>query len=205
MSLTPVLPRRLLSALLLAFAVACGGSGDATSDSAVAARAADSATAPSSAAAASSGAASSEAAPLAFTDADLDAFERGMAREAQLVRESKEKERTAATPAERGAATQSGWEDSTIPEGAKAAGMDVARYRQLRATLNDVLQILDFQGKIDGPLQIDTARVGAEMKAKLAGDPLTTLSPASAAALRARLDRTVKAWVEYTTLVAVSG
>lgn len=177
-----------------AFLLACGDSGDATSDSAAIAAAAVEVTPPT---------LSNEA--LAFTEADLDAFERGMAREAELVRQSKERASTAATPAERGAAAQSGWAEATIPEGAKAAGLELERYRQLRMILDDALRTLDFQGKIDGPLQIDTTRVDAAMKAKLAIDPLTTFPPASAAALRARLDRIVKAWGEYTTLVAVGG
>jgi hypothetical protein len=43
------------------------------------------------------------------------------------------------------------------------------------------------------------------MKRRLATDPLADLSPESAAALRARMDRLVPLWIEYVTLTAVGG
>jgi hypothetical protein len=83
--------------------------------------------------------------------------------------------------------------------------MPVARYRQVRATVNRVLQTLDFQGKIDGPQEIDAANASPELKQRLASDPFAELAPASAAALRARLDAVVQAYVGYMNLVAVNG
>lgn len=153
-------------------------------------------------------AASSEATsagPVAFTVADLDAYGRGLAREIEVVRAAQERQSTAKTPEERGEAMQAQWKEQTIPEGAKSAGMAEDRYTRVRETVNDVLQILDFQGEIDGPLQIDTARASPDMKRRLATDPLADLSPASAAALRARMDRLVPLWIEYVTLTAVGG
>ena len=38
------------------------------------------------------------------------------------------------------------------------AGLSEARYRQVRKSVNKVLQTLDFQGTIDGPLSIDLER-----------------------------------------------
>ena len=144
-------------------------------------------------------------APFALTAADLAAYERGIAREAQLVLAARERGRTAKTPAERGAAAQGEWEDATIPGGAAAAGMPAARYRQVRAAVHRVLQTLDFQGKIDGPQEIDASAAPPEMKKRLAGDAFAELAPASAAALRARLDRVVRAYVEYMNLTAING
>lgn len=144
-------------------------------------------------------------APFAFTVADLEAYERGIAREAQLVLAARERGRSARTPAERGAAAQAEWDAATIPGGAQAAGIPVARYRQVRATLHHVLATLDFQGKIEGPQEIDASAASPEMRRRLASDPIAELAPASAAALRARMDRVVRAYVAYMDLVAVNG
>jgi hypothetical protein len=144
-------------------------------------------------------------APLAFTAADLDAYERGIAREAQLVVAARERGRAAKTPAERAKAAQAEWEDQTAVGGAQAAGMPVARYRQLRGTLHKVLSTLDFQGKIDGPQEMDMSAASPEMKKRLAGDPFAELAPASAAALKARLGSVSKAYIAYMELVAVNG
>ena len=189
--LTPVL------LLPLAALLACGGSDSAERT--------DSGTATSSAAPATEAAATDASAPFAFTAADLDALDRGLARETELFRASQAQAASAKTPAERGAAAQAGFEDSTIPEGAKAAGLDVERYRRVRETVNEVLTNMSFQRKIDGPMRLDTSLATPEMKAKLAIDPMTTLPPESAAALRAGLDRIVKTWTEYKRLTAVSG
>ena len=156
-----------------------------------------------SAPAAASGASSSG--PVAFTVADLDAYERGLTKEIELVRAAQERQSTATTPEERSEAMQAQWKEQTIPEGARSAGMAEDRYTRVRSTVNDVLQILDFQGEIDGPMQIDTARASPEMKRRLATDPLADLSPESAAALRARMDRLVPLWIQYVTLTAVGG
>ena len=144
-------------------------------------------------------------APFAFTAADLDAYARGIAREAELVRAARERGRAAITPAERGAAAQGEWETATVAGGAQAAGLPVARYRQVRETVHQVLSTLDFQGKIDGPQELSSSAASPEMKRRLASDPFAALAPASAAALRARMDQVVPAYVAYMTLVAVNG
>ena len=145
------------------------------------------------------------AAAFAFTQADLDAYERGMKREIELVRAAKERERKAKSPQERFQAVQAQWEDQTIPGGAKSAGIPEERYRRTRETVDGVLQTLDFQGKIDGPMSMDTARATPEMKERLRSDPFAALPPASAAALRARLNRLVPVWVSYVNLTAIGG
>jgi hypothetical protein len=143
--------------------------------------------------------------PFAFTEADLDAYERGLAKEMELVRAAQERERTAKTPEERAQATQAQWEDQTIPEGARSAGVPEQRYRQTRETVNRVLQTLDFQGKIDGPMEMDTAHASPAMRQRLTTDPFAELAPASATALRARMDRLVPLWSQYVRLTAVAG
>jgi hypothetical protein len=142
---------------------------------------------------------------FAFTDADLDAYIRGMRKEVELVKAAKERGAAAKTPEERGAAAQAEFDVNTIPAAAQAIGVPVDRYRATRRTVNRVFETLDFQGKIAGPMEMDTARASPEMKARLSSDPFTELPPASATSLRSRMDEASAAWIEYVTLVAVSG
>lgn len=143
--------------------------------------------------------------PFAFTDADLDAYEKGMRKEIELVKAARARGDSAKTPEERGAASQAAFETSTAPAAAQAIGAAVDRYQATRRTVNRVFETLDFQGKIPGPMEIDTARASPEMKKRLATDPLDALPAPSAAALRARLDALSKVWIEYMKLVAVNG
>jgi hypothetical protein len=143
--------------------------------------------------------------PFAFTDADLDTYERGLRKEIELVKAAKARGDSAKTPEERGEAIQAAFETSTAPAAAQAIGAPADRYQATRRTVNRVFETLDFQGKIPGPMEIDTARASPDMKKRLAADPLEELPAASAAALRARLDALSKVWIEYMTLVAVNG
>jgi len=184
-------------ALCLSLSVAgCGGGGEAeTSDTAV----------PSAAPGAAIGSGNADSAPFAFVDADLDAYEKGMRKEIELVQAAKARGDSAKTPAERGAASQAAFESSTAPAAAQAVGVPVDRYQATRRTVNRVFETLDFQGKIAGPMELDTARASPEMKQRLSSDPLAELDPASATALRARLDALSKVWIAYMHLVAVNG
>jgi hypothetical protein len=187
--------RALFPVLVLTLAVGCGGGGDEDAG----ARGAGGA------AASSPASGAQPAASTTFTEADLDAFARGLTKEIELVRAAQERQRTATTPEARGQAMRAQWEDQTIPEGARSAGMSPERYRQVRETVDHVLETLDFQGKIDGPKSMDTTNATPEMRRRLTTDPFAELPPASAAALRARMDRLVPLWVEYVTLTAVAG
>jgi hypothetical protein len=142
---------------------------------------------------------------FAFTDADLDGYIRGMRKEVELVKAAKERGAAARTPEERGAAAQAEFDVNTIPAAAQAIGVPVDRYEATRRTVNRVFETLDFQGKLAGPMEMDTARASPEMKARLASDPFTELPPASATSLRARMDEASAVWIEYINLVAVSG
>lgn len=143
--------------------------------------------------------------PFEFTDADLDVYARGMQKEIELVKAARARADSAKTPEERGAATQAAFETATAPAAAQAIGAPLDRYQATRRTVNRVFETLDFQGKIPGPMQIDTARASPEMKKRLRGDPFDDLAPASAAALRARLDALSRVWIEYVNLVALNG
>ena len=182
-----------LSLLFFAAITACG------SDEAPAGQPASGATP------ASTASANASAMTRDLTAQDLDAYAKGLARETELVRAAQERGRTATTPQARGEAQQAQWEDQTIPEGAKASGLSTERYREVRNTVNSTFQWLDFQGKIDGPMQLDTATAPADMKARLARDPFDALSPASRAEVQAQMNRLVPAWIEYVKLTAVAG
>ena len=146
-----------------------------------------------------------DAAAVAFTESDLDQFERGLRSEVEAVKAAQQKAAAAANAQERGEAIQAQWETATIPAGAQASGLGDARYRDIREAVNRAFTLLDFKGEIDGPLSIDLERADAETKARVSGDAFAGLPPASAASLRARMDRLVPLWSEYKTLVAVAG
>ena len=187
---------RILVVLPLTLLVACGGSDDS--------EAMDTGT---------TGATSSEsvsdasapAGPIALTAADLDGFEKGIARETELVREAQQKSSAATTPAERGTAFQQTFETYTIPAAAPVTGLSAERYQLVRETIGTILTTLDFQGKIDGPQSLDTSRADAAMKARLSSDPYASLDPASAEALKARIGRIAPMWIQYIGLTAVAG
>lgn len=143
--------------------------------------------------------------PVAFTEADLDAYERGMAAEIEIIKAAQERQRSATTPEARSEAMQAQWDDQSAPAAAKAAGIDPERYRRTRDAVHQVLQTLDFQGKIDGPMSMDMSRASEETKARLARDAYDTLTPEAANLMRARLDRLVKQWSEHVNLTAVAG
>jgi hypothetical protein len=196
MALIPDRRSTLCLLTTLVTAMACSGGRSDAAPSGDSARSVPSAT--------SSPAANAET-PFAFTDADLDAYEKGMRKEIELVKAAKARGDSAKTPEERGAASQAAFETTTAPAAAQAVGAPLDRYQATRRTVNRVFETLDFQGKIPGPMEIDTAHASPDMKKRLSGDPLQALPAASAAALRARLDALSRVWIEYTKLVAVNG
>ena len=177
--------------LSLVLATACGS--DSSNDQAASAGGSSGA----------GGAASAE--PFAFTAADLDAYERGLAKEIELVQAAQSRASAGGTPQERADARLAAEQERTMPEAARAIGVDPDRYARVRTTVHEVLNTLDFQGKIDGPMQMDTARATPEMKARLARDPIAELPAESAAALRARLATLAPLHARYVTLTAVGG
>ena len=140
-----------------------------------------------------------------MTEANVQTLGKGLARAAAIVRAARERADNAKTPEERGQAAQDQWEDRTIPGGAQAAGLPVERYREIRKAVNHVLETLDFQGKIEGPLEIDVEHASPEMKQRLTSDACSELRPDSAAALRAQMDKLVPIWVRFMQLTALNG
>jgi hypothetical protein len=188
--------RRLALSLTALAALACGRTADSTDSANAVHSGAPPAEAPT---------AKASTRPAELTAADVEAFERGLARESEAVRAAQARASAATTPAERGAAAQAGWETATMPEGAKAAGMSPERYREVRATMFEVLRTLDFQGKIEGPMSIDTTTASPEMRQRAMRDPFAELTPATADAIRGRLSSLAPVWAEYINLTGVAG
>ncbi|HYI10132.1 MAG TPA: hypothetical protein VEK57_13815 [Thermoanaerobaculia bacterium] len=155
--------------------------------------------------AAADGGSSPSSSAVAFTEAELDGYVRGLRREIEAAQAAQRAAAAAATPAERGRAIQASWETATMPLGAAAAGLPVERYTELRNALDQILRTLDHQGKIDGPTGIDLEHADDATKARVARDPFADLPPSSAAALRSKLDAVTAVWSEYVQLTAVAG
>jgi hypothetical protein len=181
----------MVAAAMLIVGAACAGTGGRDTEA--------------SAAGGQAAAADSATHSLELTTERLDAFARGLRKEIEAVRASRERTSSAMTPEARGAAMQASFENATIPQGAEAAGLPVEQYREIRQTVHGILRTLDFQGKIDGPLSMDLSRADAATKERLSRDPLADLPPGSAAALRSQMDRLVPIWIEYVGLTAVAG
>ena len=143
--------------------------------------------------------------PITLSAADFDGFEKGIAREAQLVREATATAASAATPQERGAAIQAGFEQNTMAAAASVTGLSAERYKLVRETLSRILTTLDFQGKIEGPQSLDTTRADAAAKERLRSDPYLELDSASAAELKSRMSRIAPLWISYISLTALNG
>jgi hypothetical protein len=90
--------------------------------------------------------ATTAAGPVNFTAADLDLYEKGIAKEIGIVKAALARASSAPTPAERAAAAQASWEQS-IPAAAKAAGIDEERFRLTRNAVHEVFETLDFPGE----------------------------------------------------------
>ena len=140
-----------------------------------------------------------------FTEDDLDQFQRGFEREIAAVKAAQQQAASATDATARGRAIQAQWETATIPEGAKASGLPEPRYRELRDAVDHVFTMLDFQGKIEGPLSIDLTRADEETRERVSRDAFADLPEPSAAALRTRMNRLVPLWSEYKKRVAVAG
>ena len=188
---------RVAAGLLLITTLAACGRGDSNASE-------DTSTAADSASEDVVAAGTTENGPIALSAADFDGFEKGIARETQLVRAATERSANAATSQERGEAIQAGFEHNTIVAAAPVTGLSVERYKLVRETLSRLLTTLDFQGQIDGPQSVDTSRADEATKLRLAGDPYSALDSASAVELKSRMSRIVPLWIAYVNLTALN-
>lgn len=151
-----------------------------------------------------SGAPAGRVAPVDFGHEELEAYEKGIIAETELAVAAEAKAASAATPEARAAAAQAKWESATIPAAAKQVGLSEGRYREVRGAIHRAFENLDYQGKIDGPMAMDTMLASPPLKARLTADPFGHLTPSAAAGLKGRLDRLTPLWIKYVRLTAAS-
>jgi|CXWL01.1.fsa_nt_gi hypothetical protein len=143
-------------------------------------------------------------APVDFGHEELEAYEKGIVEETELVVAAEGKMASAATAEARAAAAQAQWDAATIPVAAKEVGLSEGRYREIRGAINRAFENLDYQGKIDGPMEMETMLASPPLKARLTADPFGHLTPSAAAGLKGRLDRLTPLWIKYVRLTAAS-
>jgi hypothetical protein len=136
---------------------------------------------------------------VAFTAADVDAFQRGFKEELPYLHKPPK------TASNRFGDVTEEAQQAAMGVGAKAAGLDLNRYRQLHDVILNVLRTLDIQGKIPGPVQVDMSRVSPEQRKQLERDPFVDLPGPSATALREKVGQLAPMWVEYINMTAVAG
>jgi len=143
------------------------------------------------------GATDSAALQAALTDANLDAYGRALAKQAEIVRRPG-----------RGThygVTMSAYDlDGEAGEVLEAAGMTIDEYRAVEQQVEPVFTILNFKGEIGPPRSIDL-EAAPEWKEKLEGDPFAALPPESAAALRRNMDTLAPLWGVVVGLTAQHG
>jgi hypothetical protein len=179
------LPRAALAGVLALTLTACGG-GDSNRDEAPAAEAE---------AGGENGAPAADQSPAATTNtpvtvADIDAWQKGMAAELEAVRSAGAKMKEAKTSDDTLSAMMAVQEMATQEAGAKAAGLDLERYRFIRSELSAATSYLTPQlGGIDttmlSPAQRDELRQGNEAQLKQMED---RVPPAVVEALKPRAE-----------------
>lgn len=123
--------RRLVALSLLAVTAACGG-GDGDEADSLAAE--ETAAADTAAAAAAAPAAEAE-----LGAADIDAYERGLAAEVEVLREVVDRRAKARTGEDTLSVMMAATEMQSVPAAAERAGLDVDRYRRLENAFGPVL------------------------------------------------------------------
>ncbi|HEY7614261.1 MAG TPA: hypothetical protein VH764_14755 [Gemmatimonadales bacterium] len=187
-------PRAALACVLALTLPACGGGDSDRDDPAPAAEAGADAGSEAGTGETASPAADSapgNAAPAPVTVADIDSWQKGTAAELQAVRAAGEKMKEARTNEDTLAAMMAVQEMATQEAGAKAAGMDLERYKFIRSELSAATSYLTPQlGGIDttmlSPAQRDELRQGNEAQLKQMED---RVPPAVVEALRPRAEQ----------------
>lgn len=178
--------RTLLAGLLAAtLAVGCSGEPEGNGTAATGDRTVTRATA----------AADTEAPVL--TDANLEAYARALAKQAEIIRRPGRGTHYGVTVSAYDLEGESG-------EVLEAAGMTAQEYRAVDRVVDPVFTTLNFQGEIGPPRSIDL-EAAPEWKERLEGDPFADLAPESAAALRRHMDTLVPLWSDIVGLTAQHG
>jgi len=182
---------RLAALCGLALAItACGPSADEAAAAAATATAA-------SASPDASGATDTAVRPAGLTDANLEAYGRALAKQAEIIRRP-------GRGTHYGVSMSAYGLDGEAGEVLEAAGMTIDEYHSVEQQVEPVFKILNFRGEIGPPRSIDL-EAAPEWKAKLEGDPFATLPPESAAVLRRNMDTLVPLWSDVVGLTAQHG
>ena len=120
--------RAALALVLLIAATACGGSEDENSNEQVVEETS-----------ANSAVAQGDAAAAPLTVADIEAYERGMQKEKQILEELVRKAENTRDDQQQLELMMQAMEDQTMDDGAQAAGISLERYKELRNRLDQVL------------------------------------------------------------------
>ena len=120
------------AAVLVALLAACGGGGDGEADTAAMADTSSSA----SAAEAPAAGASASAVDAPLTASDLDAYEKGVAREVEVIEAAGKDLAAAKSATDTMSALGKAMEHETKSAGAQAAGIPIDRYRHITTTVD---------------------------------------------------------------------
>lgn len=138
-----------------------------------------------------------EAQPAALTDANLEAYARALAKQAEIIRRPGRGTHYGVTVSIYDGEGESG-------DVLEAAGMTVEEFHAVEGLVEPVFTTLNFQGEIGPPRSINLEEASPE-KEGLEGDPFTSLPPESAAALRRHMDTLVPLWSDIVGMTAQHG
>ncbi|MGY0559260.1 hypothetical protein ACW7G2_00845 [Luteimonas sp. A277] len=139
-----------------------------------------------------------DAQPAALTDANLEAYARALAKQAEIIRRPGRGTHYGVTVSIYDSEGESG-------DVLEAAGMTVEEFHAVDRLVEPVFTTLNFQGEIGPPRSINLEEASPEWKERLAGDPFTSLPPESAAALRRHMDTLVPLWSDIVGMTAQHG
>ena len=138
-----------------------------------------------------------EATTVELTDANLEAYARALAKQAEIIRRP-------GRGTHYGVIMSAYDMDGESGEVLKAAGMTAQEFHAVDDLVDPVFTTLNFQGEIGPPRSIDL-EAAPEWKERLEGDPFADLAPESAAALRRHMDTLVPLWSDIVGLTAQHG
>jgi len=134
---------------------------------------------------------------IELTDELLEAWARGLRKEAEIVRRPGRGTHYGVMVSEHG---------DEGPEVLEAAGIPAEDYNAVARTVGRVFHILNSQGKLGRQfVSMDLERLDDEQRRRYTGDPLDDLSPRSAEVLRRHMDRLAPLWHEAVAITAQHG
>lgn len=143
---------------------------------------------------------SGEARQIELTDARLLGYARGLEKEAEII-----KRPDRSKPDHMGVYISRHNPDEECREVLAAAGMDADEYLAVGRVVDQVFNMLTFQGKLEPKRSLDLERASEEMRRRIQGDPFDELPPASAAALRRHYEALTAPWSTITRQLAQFG